>query len=425
MADAKIVISAEDRTAAAFASIERSLSKTAMATTKLASNMLKLAGVGSLMAFFKKGAEGTDKWRDEMARLDAVTQKFFNTAAETGILDSMIAAVKTATVAAIGGAMALETLGKGIGAVAAASVALVTGKFSEAKNILKDFGSDAENTYRRFTTISADMYAAAPRGSAPARGKIDDTESKEQERLQQQVIALDESLLGQEQRLQLSYDQRSMMLEDAWMRDIISTETYQQIQQQLELDHQAKLGDASAKGILQRQKLEQMTAGQQVAFYFGSLQKITQGAAAHNRSMFELNKVAGIANAVIAANQGAAEALKWGYPMGPIFAGIIWAAAAANIAQIQSAQFGTSTSAPSVAGGTAIPVQPVEPIGSALSASASQQSPNIIQVTIQGNVFGNEEFVNQTLIPALQDAINDRSVVIIQSGSRQAQELVT
>ena len=421
MADAKIIISAEDRTASAFASIERSLGKTAMATTKLAGNMLKLAGVGTLVAWTRKNFEATEKWRDEMARLDRVTADFFETAARSGNLDGIIFAIKVVTSSATGLSTAFVKLIEGVGALGKSTKLVFTGEFREAGEVLAKWKRSVDEADIAYKKFNAQLFAPAPRGE----GKLDDTEAKETERLSQQVIALDESLLGQEQRLQLSYDQRSMMLEDAWMRDIISTETYQQIQQQLELDHQAKLGDASAKGILQRQKLEQMTAGQQVAFYFGSLQKITQGAAAHNRSMFELNKVAGIANAVIAANQGAAEALKWGYPMGPIFAGIIWAAAAANIAQIQSAQFGTSTSAPSVAGGTAIPVQPVEPIGSALSASASQQSPNIIQVTIQGNVFGNEEFVNQTLIPALQDAINDRSVVIIQSGSRQAQELVT
>lgn len=421
MADSTVIITAQDRTAAAFASVERNLSKTTTATTRLASNMLKLAGVGTLMVWAQKNFEATEKWRDEMGRLDRVTSKFFETTARSGSLDGIIWAIKIVTSSATGLSTAFSKLIEGVGAVGKSTKLVFSGEFREAGEVLSKWKRSVDEADVAYKKFNEQLFAPAPHN----KGKPDDAETKKTERLKQQIIALDQSLMTQEERLQLSYDNRSMMLEDAWMRDITSTQKYQELQQQLELDHQAKLGDAAAKGILQRQKLEQMTASQQAAFYFGHLAKLTQGAATHNRAMFELNKVAGIANAYLAANQGAAEALKWGYPMGPIFAGLIWAAAAVNIAQIRSASFGSSTSAPSVAGGTAVPVQPIEPISSSSAPETQQQTQNVIQVTIQGNVLGNEEFVRETLIPAIQDEINDRSVVIIQSGSRQAQELAT
>jgi TP901 family phage tail tape measure protein len=59
-----------------------------------------------------------------------------------------------------------------------------------------------------------------------------------------------------------------------------------------------------------------------------------------NKKAFELSKKAKIAQAVIATYTGAAEALKWGYPMGPIFAGMIAAMGAIQIKAIQSTSFG-------------------------------------------------------------------------------------
>src|SRR3990172_4671719 len=94
--ESKVIVTAEDRTKAAFAAIERNTGKTAMAMVKLQGQMLKLAGVGSLVAFFRTGAQSTEKWRDEMARLDDITEKFFKTASDAGRIDPFIKAVKLA-----------------------------------------------------------------------------------------------------------------------------------------------------------------------------------------------------------------------------------------------------------------------------------------------------------------------------------------
>ncbi len=57
--------------------------------------------------------------------------------------------------------------------------------------------------------------------------------------------------------------------------------------------------------------------------------------------------------------------------------------------------------------------------------SPQQQAPTTtVQINIQGNVLGNEEFVRETLIPVLRAEINGRDIVFINSNSRQAQELV-
>jgi len=47
-----------------------------------------------------------------------------------------------------------------------------------------------------------------------------------------------------------------------------------------------------------------------------------------------------------------------------------------------------------------------------------------VQINIEGNVFGNEEFVTDVVAPILEEKIKTNDLVIIQPGSRQASELV-
>jgi len=61
--------------------------------------------------------------------------------------------------------------------------------------------------------------------------------------------------------------------------------------------------------------------------------------AKRNKVAFAINKALAIRDAIISTSQGMASALKWGYPLGPIFAGIIGGLGAVQIANIASQQY--------------------------------------------------------------------------------------
>jgi hypothetical protein len=182
--------------------------------------------------------------------------------------------------------------------------------------------------------------------------------------------------------------------------------------EQLELQHQAKLGNATAQGILQRRQLEQMGMRQQAEFYFGQLAQITAAGAQHNKTLFNLNKVAGIANAIMSTYQGAAKALEWGFPLGPIFAGIIVASGLAQVAAIKSTQFGGGTSAPSIGFGAAVPTTPA-PDFSTVAASpappaAAAPTTGKITVVVSGTDMQKAITYDQVvseLIPTINEAL--------------------
>jgi hypothetical protein len=70
--------------------------------------------------------------------------------------------------------------------------------------------------------------------------------------------------------------------------------------------------------------------------------------------------------------------------------------------------------------GTSIPSAPPTQIG-----RESQSSQTVVNVTVQGNIVGNQQFVDDMLIPAIRDAVDNRDFVIIGVNSRQAANFAT
>lgn len=106
---------------------------------------------------------------------------------------------------------------------------------------------------------------------------------------------------------------------------------------------------------------------------FGELAGITAGVAQHNRALFNINKVAGIANAIISMHTGVTKSLAaYPMPLAGIMAAVHAAAGLAQVAAIKSTSFqgGGSGAAPSNA--TAVPT-PTTPAGGGQGASGGGQ----------------------------------------------------
>lgn len=189
--------------------------------------------------------------------------------------------------------------------------------------------------------------------TAPDEDPLAASLAQYEQHLAQRYTLLSESLLSERELEQLQHEERLLLLEDAFTAGIIPTwEQYHAQVEELEAQHQDRMRQIEKKGWTKRQKFEAAALDAKAAMIFGELGSITQGVAQHNRALFELNKVAAIGSAIISTQQGAAKALEWGFPLGPIFAGIIAAAGLARVAAISSTQFGGAGGAvaPSLAG---------------------------------------------------------------------------
>jgi hypothetical protein len=122
----------------------------------------------------------------------------------------------------------------------------------------------------------------------------------------------------------------------------------------------------------------------------------------HSRKMFEIGKVAAIANATISVAQGVAKALDLGFPMGLIAAGIVAAAGAVQISTIASTQFGGGGRVSSVGGNVSI----ANPMGTqAVNQGAVQPNVNRLEVSIVG--MSDDQLLTGAQVRRLIEQLNE------------------
>lgn len=197
----------------------------------------------------------------------------------------------------------------------------------------------------------------------------------------------------------------------------LTEQAHKQMLEQAELQHQARLGNIVAQGTLARQRFMQMSARQQTQTVLQEMLAMTNGVATQNRALFEINKVAGIANAVVNTYEGVSRTMaKYPYPFNLPMAALHLASGLAQVAAIKNAQFGTSTSAPSIGGGAAVPVTNV---GSSVPFAESTPVPQAFQprsqvnLTLQGSQFSYQQ-VAEEIIPLINEAAGNGADIRVQ-----------
>jgi hypothetical protein len=207
-------------------------------------------------------------------------------------------------------------------------------------------------------------------------------------------------------------------LEAALNQGFITRQQYNELLYQETIKSQAALGNVEAQGIRARMRFEQMTSKQKTQSILGDIMAMTNGVATQNRAMFNINKVAGIANATISTYEGVSKTMgKYPYPFNLPLAALHLAAGLAQIQQIKSAQFGSSTSAPSIAGGAAVPVFDAMSVG---VPGAGLQAPNAniepprqqVNLAFQGSTFSYQQIVDE-IIPKINEAAGNGVDIVV------------
>lgn len=125
--------------------------------------------------------------------------------------------------------------------------------------------------------------------------------------------------------------------------------------QRRRVEAQFRGNDLARRAALDLLRFEKATAVERTRFVLGQAQSLTQGLSQSSRALFNINKLAAGANAVVNTAEGVTAALKLG-PAGIPLAALIAAQGAAQIATIASTQFGGAASGLSSSGpGTGVP----------------------------------------------------------------------
>jgi hypothetical protein len=168
-------------------------------------------------------------------------------------------------------------------------------------------------------------------------------------------------------------------------------------------------------------------------FFFNQMAQLMNS---HNKTAFKIGKAAAIAETIIQtykAAQGAYAALASIPYVGPALgAAAAIAATVAGLARVQAIRSqnlgsdsggGAVISSASGIGGVSAGGTPLTPGQTTTATQTSNPTTDSLQIIIQGNVIGNEDFVRKHLIPIIKDEINARSVVLIGQKSRQMQDI--
>ena len=311
-------------------------------------------------------------------------------------------------------------------------------------------------------SLKAKTKDAASEISAPTikAGKVDggltDADLTTQEEMQTQSIisayeyfaALEEAGLlhseNEEQRIINQYDveltklmdHQQALIDAGWTRVEAEAEIKDALEA-LEMEHLSKIElarertrQADIRSGKEALKWEEMTSKQKVSVVQGGLSQISGMMNSENRKAFEMGKAAATANAVIDTYRAAtgAYAAMAGIPVvGPALGAAAAAAAVvagmANVQSIQSASFGGGGG-----GRGAVPASVTAPAGavgggnipSAPTPSSESQAP-INNYYINGQVGSIDELTGNFIIPAVQDQLNNGSVVLFDNQSAQAQ----
>ncbi len=243
------------------------------------------------------------------------------------------------------------------------------------------------------------------------------------------LAAIEQVTMTEAERENARYQEQLAQLDEAERLKLDTLVGYDELRQRLAIEHEQRLSKITLAGLTEREKFQQLSAGAQAKTIFGFLASTTAAAARHNRALFRINQVAGIANAIISTQEGMAKALTFGPILGPPLAAIVAAAGAANVAAIASAKFGGggSIGTYSASPATGLPTQTTaaaDPYASSASANTAANTGGTTIIEVAGRDTDTVTLAQMDQIwEQMQDAIERGDRILFRRNSAQGLEL--
>lgn len=256
-----------------------------------------------------------------------------------------------------------------------------------------------------------DIYDVQERIRAQNEKAEEESYIKWYEGLKQRTDALKEYTKTEEQ---LTAERQAKQLEDLKLgldNGLLTEQEYMLMRQDMELKHMEELARIRGDGMKKLQDISQMSWNEQLALTVGKIGEMTAAAASGSKAMFNINKAAAIANALLKAKESVTSAYAFGSkiggpPLGAAMAGLAAAATAAQVSAIRSQQFGGGGSVS--AGGSASAVAPTQ---TAAAGGAGMAQTITIQGVNSGDLFSGDAV--RTLIDRLIDAQRNGARIVL------------
>lgn len=242
----------------------------------------------------------------------------------------------------------------------------------------------------RSREAAEEVAAARAAMTAGGDGGVDVRAEEEAERHRKEIADRIERIrqgLLTEREVELeAYAEKVAALNEARELEILTEEEHRARLEAVEEAHWQRMAKIREAGLSDLQRFTESSFRSQVQTVSGHLADMTAGVARENKAMFNLNKAAGISNAIVSAYEGISLTMsKYPYPLNVGMAAAHAAAAFAQVNAIRSQSFGGGGgSAPSLAGGT--PATPVTPVQGGVPGGSEAGSDIVFQ--LRGQSFG-------------------------------------
>jgi hypothetical protein len=211
---------------------------------------------------------------------------------------------------------------------------------------------------------------------------------------------------------------------------LITKGEYQVLEQEQLLAHREAMADIDIayleaqkqrdeQAAAERLRLAEQTASKEMQLAAQKIMSMTAAAASGSKALFNINKVASIANALLSARESITSAYAFGAriggpKLGAAFAATAAVATAAQVRQLASTSFNSGASAAGSvgsAGGSSGALAPSQTAAAQPVSTAPQTQGQTVTIQLQGEIFGREQV--RSLITQINEAVADGSVLRI------------
>jgi len=221
-----------------------------------------------------------------------------------------------------------------------------------AEHLMTAFGLSADEAKKRADQIIQHVTEVGTRTAESTKKATEDETLARQKALEaykalldQRASMVDQSLLGETERINMETEIQLVNLQLAEANKLITKEQYMELLNMATLQANARLGDIIAGAELNRLRVSKMTMQNQLNYTADSLGSITQLMGSENKKQFAIGKAASIAQAIIQTYTAATNAYQSasgipivGWILGPIAAAAAVAFGLAQVSKIKSQQ---------------------------------------------------------------------------------------
>lgn len=295
----------------------------------------------------------------------------------------------------------------------------------------------AEQEAERIEIIGRVNEALAEVRAAEAERVREEAEQQAEAEREARMVAEEIRILGIENQYereremeQLRHEERLEAMIERAEEEGVAQELIDRAKEQMEARHQEKMAGIRQKEGRKQNKFDEFLNKSKTDTAVKEMKNLTAGVAQHNKTMFRLNKAAGIADAIISTYKGVAKALSdYSPPVSFVMAAAQLAAGLAQVQAIKSTSYegGGGGTTPSLAGAT--PTYDGQPVPGAnddlINPPAAQEdgTENRTNIVVTGNVGFTPAIIDE-IADGLREATGERDVVIFDENSRQAQDIV-